>query len=43
MKRLLAGDKKIAADYFSNCVATEEKAFDEYMLAQAELKRLGTN
>jgi tetratricopeptide (TPR) repeat protein len=43
MKRLLAGDKKTAADYFNKCLGTQEKDFDEYILAQAELKSLGTN
>jgi tetratricopeptide (TPR) repeat protein len=41
MKRLLAGDKQGASNCFKNCVATQESAFDEYMLAQAELRRLG--
>jgi lipoprotein NlpI len=42
MKRLLAGDKKTAAEYFNKCLGTQEKNFDEYILAQAELKSLGT-
>jgi tetratricopeptide (TPR) repeat protein len=42
MKRLLAGDKKTAALYFDKCLGTQEKNFDEYILAQAELKSLGT-
>ena len=42
MKRLLAGDKKTAADYFNKCLGTQERNFDEYILAQAELKSLGT-
>ena len=46
MKRLMAGDKKTAAetaaDYFNKCLGTQEKNFDEYILAQAELKSLGT-
>jgi len=42
MKRLLAGDKKTAALYFNKCLGTQEKNFDEYNLAQAELKSLGT-
>lgn len=41
MKRLLAGDKKTAADYLNKCLGTREKNFDEYILAQAELKSLG--
>jgi tetratricopeptide (TPR) repeat protein len=41
MKRLLAGDKRTAADYFNKCLGTQEKNFDEYILAQAELKSLG--
>jgi tetratricopeptide (TPR) repeat protein len=42
MKRLLAGDKKTAAVYFDKCLGTQERNFDEYILAQAELKSLGT-
>jgi len=42
MKRLLAGDKKTASIYFDKCLGTQEKNFDEYILAQAELKSLGT-
>ena len=42
MKRLLAGDKKTAADCFDKCLGTQENTFDEYMLAKAELKSLGT-
>jgi len=40
MKRLLAGDKKTAGDYFRKSFATE--AFDarQYGAAQAELKTL---
>src|SRR5271157_2265479 len=41
MKRLLAGDKKTAADYFNKCLGTQARNFDEYILAQAELKSLG--
>jgi tetratricopeptide (TPR) repeat protein len=40
MKRLLAGDKKVAADYFAKCLATEARGSDEYMCAGAELKKL---
>jgi lipoprotein NlpI len=43
MKRLLAGDKKTGGDYFRKCIATEEFGFTEYLLAQVELKTLGTN
>jgi lipoprotein NlpI len=42
MKHLLAGDKKTAAVYFNKCLETLEKNFDEYILAKAELKSLGT-
>jgi hypothetical protein len=42
MKRLLAGDKKTTAVYFDKCLGMREKNFDEYILAQAELKSLGT-
>jgi tetratricopeptide (TPR) repeat protein len=42
MKRLLAGDKKTAADYFNKCLGTQEKNFDQYILAQVELKSLRT-
>ena len=41
MKRLLSGDKKTAAAYFHKCLATEQKDFTEYQLAQSELKALG--
>jgi tetratricopeptide (TPR) repeat protein len=41
MKKLLAGDKKTAADYFHKCMATEQKTFTEFQLAQSELKALG--
>lgn len=40
MKRLLADDKQAAANCFKSCLATQESAYDEYMLAQAELRRL---
>ena len=40
MKRLLAGDKQGAVNCFKNCLATQESAFDEYILAQAELGRI---
>jgi len=42
MKHLLAGDKKTAADCFDKRLGTQESTFDEYMLAQAELKSLET-
>ena len=41
MKKLLAGDKRTAADDFRNCLATRQDAFVEYQMAQAELKALG--
>ncbi len=40
MKRLVQADKTNAADYFRKCVATNEKTYKEYALAQAELKVL---
>ncbi len=40
MKKLLAGDRTAAAEYFRKCMATEQKAFNEYKLAEAELKAL---
>jgi|GEM_PF-1069031 len=43
MKRLLAGDKVAAIDYFRKCVATGEKDYCEYILAQAELQVLAPN
>ncbi len=41
MKKLLSGDKKTAASYFRECLATEQKNFVEYRLARAELRSLG--
>ena len=41
MKRLLGGDKKGAAEYFRNCVATKMDDYVEFELAHAELKALG--
>ncbi len=41
MKRLLAGDKETAADYFHKCLATGQKSFSEYQMAASELKALG--
>jgi tetratricopeptide (TPR) repeat protein len=40
MKRLLAGDRKTAIDYFHKCLATGETDYCEYILAQAELQAL---
>jgi tetratricopeptide (TPR) repeat protein len=40
MKRLLAGDKATAIDYFRKCVSTGQKDYCEYILAQAELQVL---
>ena len=40
MKRLLAADKNTASDYFRKWLTTEELTFNEYGLAQAELKML---
>jgi lipoprotein NlpI len=40
MKRLLAGDKATAADYFRKCIATGQTDFVEYQLAQSELEAL---
>jgi lipoprotein NlpI len=41
MKKLLAGDKKAAAECFHKCLATGMRDVDEYQLAQSELKALG--
>jgi lipoprotein NlpI len=41
MKKLFSGDKKTAADYFHKCLATEQKDFIEFQLAQSELKATG--
>jgi hypothetical protein len=40
MRRLLAADKKLAADYFTKCLATETTNLDEYVSAKGELKAL---
>jgi lipoprotein NlpI len=40
MKRLFAGERAIAADYFRRCVATDVRGFVEYDLAKVELKWL---
>lgn len=40
MKRLLAGDKATASDYFHKCLATEQKEYCEYTFAQAKLRTL---
>ena len=39
-KRLLAGDKAAAADYFQKSIATDMKDYYEYASAAAELKFL---
>ena len=39
-KRLIAGDKTTATDYFEKCLATDVKTFSEYRSAAAELKFL---
>lgn len=36
-KRLLAGDKATAADYFQKAIATDQKSYEEYRTAAAEL------
>jgi len=41
MKKLFSGDKETAANYFHKCLATEQKDFTEFQLAQSELKALG--
>jgi len=41
MKKLLAGDKKAAADFFRKCIDTKRNDFTEFIFAQAELKALG--
>jgi lipoprotein NlpI len=43
MKRLLMGDKKTAIDAFHQCLATGQKDYCEYILAQAELQALEPN
>ena len=43
MKRLLAGDKPTAIDYFRKCLATGQRDYCEYILAQAELQLLAPN
>jgi lipoprotein NlpI len=40
MKKLFSGDKETAANYFRKCLATEQKDFTEFQLAQSELKAL---
>jgi tetratricopeptide (TPR) repeat protein len=40
MKRLLMGDKATAIDDFHKCLATGQKDYGEYVLAQAELQAL---
>jgi lipoprotein NlpI len=39
-KRLLAGDKAVATDYFQKSIATDQKHYFEYASAVAELKFL---
>jgi len=41
MKRLLAGDKKTAADDFNRSLATKQTRYTEYRLAEAKLTALG--
>jgi len=41
VKRLLTGDQATAIDYFHKCIATDQKNYCEYLLAQMELKTLG--
>jgi lipoprotein NlpI len=41
MKKVLAGDKIAAADYFRKSLATEKKTCVAYRFAEAELKALG--
>jgi lipoprotein NlpI len=41
MKKLFSGDKETAANYFRKCLATKQKDFTEFQLAQSELKALG--
>jgi len=41
MKRLLAGDKPKAAEYFTKCRATQRWDTDEYQFATSELKLMG--
>ena len=40
MKNLFAGNETAAAEDFHQCLATEQKDFIEYGLAEAELKTL---
>ena len=39
-KKLLVGDKAAAGNYFRKCIATEQRDFAEYILAESELKAL---
>lgn len=43
MKRLLANDRPTAIDYFRKCLATQKIDFDEYQLAQAELRAISAS
>lgn len=40
-KKLIAGDKPAAADYFKKCLATKQENLYEYQFAKGELKALG--
>ncbi len=40
MKRLLAGDRKMAIEYFRRCLATRKKDSFQYILATAQLRAL---
>jgi len=42
MKRLLMGDRAAAIDNFQKCVATGEKDYFQYILAQVELQAMAT-
>jgi len=39
-KRLIAGDKTTALEYFEKCIATDAKGYTEYQSAAAELHLL---
>ena len=41
VKRLLVGDKELAADYFTKCLATEAYGKGEFLRARSQLKTLG--
>ena len=42
-KQLLAGNKKLAADYFTKCLATGALPIEEYVRVTIELKALGVH